>query len=158
MAASKVVSGKILMVLGAVALGAVMFLLGQASVKKAPRQGVGVPVPELSVWQRSLKVGGKAITVEGGGKASLRASGLVAYRMRGVPALLEWEQPGRWPVLDVPKDWVVAWVDGGQVVAVSNPTASGEGDRNVVVPAKPVSAALVVPVSLGVKVGDQVQG
>jgi hypothetical protein len=83
---------------------------------------------------------------------------LVAYRLRGVPAWIEWSQPGRFPVLDVPKDWVVAWVDGGQVVAVSNPSASGEGDRNVVLPAKPVAAALVVPASQGVKVGDQVQG
>jgi len=148
--------GRVWLVVGAAALGAVMFFLGQASASKARAGSRGkAEMPELSVWQRKVHLGGKEVMVEGGSKSSQHASGLVAYRMRGVPALLQWEEAGRYPVLDVPRDWVVAWLDGGQVVAVSNPSAAGEGDRNVVFPAKPVEGALVLPGSFGAKVGDR---
>lgn len=146
------------MILGGFSLGIGMFLAGWFAARPAGK-AVAVSAPESSLMtSRKVTISGREVQVFGGDTVLGRTSGSWAYGVQGKPALLGWPQTGRYPVLDVPPGWVVAWIEGQDVVAIGDPSSAGEGGKNVVLPARPVRGALVVPKTLGVKPGDRIGG
>ena len=63
---------------------------------------------------------------------------------RPAPTLLEWETPGRYPVLDVHQGWVVVWVRGGKVIEVRTPP---ERLTSALIPEQACRYALILPAS-----------
>lgn len=148
---------RVWLVLASFVLGAGLFALGRMTGRRSPAPAP-LPQEDLKASERVVKVGGRVVKALGGGTAQLRTRAFIAYRERGVPGVFRWDVAARYPVMDVPEGWVVAWVVQSQVVAIGTPDVTREGGRNLLVPAKPVDGALVVPVGLEVKAGDLVEG
>jgi hypothetical protein len=109
--------------------------LGARFIGSAPKEAE-LPVVEVRMGYQVLKVQYAKSSV------SQDIAWMRWVAGRPAPTLLEWDVPGRYPVLDVRPGWVVVWVKGGRVAEVRTPP---EGAVNAMFPGEPYKYALVLP-------------
>lgn len=127
-----------------VALAVVGLVVGMALGKgKRTSPVASASSKDSALPEVEVKIGGASLRVQHA-RNDLEQSTAWMQWASGKPkaTLLEWKDAGRWPLLDVPKGWVVAWVGEGKVGEVRTPA---ETTPNTLIPEKPYRFALVVP-------------